>query len=145
MDGKWLLQKLSQNGFDLEDLSNQTGLSVEKLSYFTKNDEADKNEWNLILSTFNEYPALRYPSVDILENLKEDIKQFGSEAPVKIYYGVNQAQLIFTEYECLGNGHRHGTNVPVDYLSSFTIPLKDAYTLFKKQQYTIENEQVLSV
>lgn len=138
MDINWMNQKLAQNGFTLEDLAGQTGLSLETLETISRTGQADEADWNLILDTLNDYPAIQAPSADILQDLQQDISIYGDQAQVRVYYGVNQTDLIFCEYECLEDGRLHGAPVPITFLSDFTLSLEDALTLFTRQNFTFQ-------
>lgn len=138
MDINWMNQKLAQNGFTLQDLSEQTGLPLEKLETISSTSSADEADWNLILDTLNDYPALQAPAADILQDLQQDIETYGADAQVRVYYGVNQSDLIFCEYECLEDGRLHGAPVPITFLTDFILPLQDALTLFTRQNFTLQ-------
>lgn len=138
MDITWMKQKLAQNGFTLQDLAEQTQIPLETLEQVSRNELADESVWDIILETLNDYPALQAPSAEVLQDLQNDLQTYGEEAQVRVYYGVNQTDLIFCEYECLEDGRIHGASVPVDFLSDFVLPLKDALTLFAKQNFTLQ-------
>lgn len=138
MNGKWLEQKLNQNGFGPEDLAKQTGLSQETIENMIKTSQADEADWNIVLDTLNQYPAIMTPSAEILEDLKQDIEQWGDDVVCVVYYGVNQNLMAFTGYQNLCDNRYHGANVNTEFLSSLQTELKEAYELFKKQNYSLQ-------
>lgn len=132
---EWLNKILAANGFSLDDLSNQTGISKHKIEKIASSENADKDEWNAILTTINTYPALDYPSGTILEQIKSDIDNLGIEARCIVYYGVNAGNLIFCDYKAEGDLEEHGANVPLEFLSQLNLSLQEAYELFRKQNF----------
>lgn len=140
MDGKWLQDKLNQNGFTDEDLAEQTGLSLDQIQQVINDQSASQEVWDVILGVLNQYPAVRYPNADILKDIEADIAAYGDQAQVQVYYGVTDNSLVFSEYLCVENGMMHGANVPTEYLSMLTITLEQARTLFTRQNCTIQND-----
>lgn len=135
MDGKWLSQKLAQNGFTPADLAKQTGLDLQTIEQVINNQSADEQTWNLILDTLNLYPRVTVPSEQVLLDLKNDIDTYGSDAACIVFYSVNQNQLAFCEYRPLENMTMHGGNVPTQFLSQMQITLGEALDLFTKQNF----------
>ncbi len=133
---EWLRQILNQNGFSLTDLARQTGLSEETIATAAKDETEDSEVWNIILDTVNDYPAIRTPAASILEDLQNDISQYGEDAGCLVYYGVNQNLLGFCEYMCLDDQKMHGANVDTEFLSILQLTLKEALELFTKQNYS---------
>lgn len=136
MNGKWLEQKLAQNGFTPQDLADQTQLSLQTIQEVIADQDADNEVWDLILSTLNQYPRVIIPDAQVLNDLKNDIETYGQDAQCLVFYGVNQNQLAFCEYQCLEDQKMHGANVPTEYLSSLPMSLADALQLFTKQNFT---------
>lgn len=137
-NGKWLLQKLSQNGFTLQDLANQTGIDVNTLQTIVDTNQADQMVWDVILDTLNQYPTLYYPAGDIVSEIEAQIQATSAENTCTIYYGVNQGELVFALCR-FDDGSLHGANVSCDYLHSFQIPLSAAKELFFCQEASLEN------
>lgn len=137
-NGKWLLQKLSQNGFTLQDLANQTGIDVNTLQTIVDTNQADQMVWDVILDTLNQYPTLYYPASDIVSEIEAQIQATSAENTCTIYYGVNQGELVFALCR-FDDGSLHGANVSCDYLHSFQIPLSAAKELFFCQEASLEN------
>ena len=100
--------------------------------------QADPEDWDLILNTLNQYPAVRTPSADILKDLEADLEQCGKKAPCVIYYGVNQNLLGFVGYQNLSDLQYHGAQTSTEFLSTLQITLQEAYELFKKQNYSLQ-------
>ena len=138
MNGKWLEQKLNQNGFGPEDLAEQTGLSIKTIKDIIRTSEADPEDWNLILDTLNQYPAVRTPSSDILKDLEADLEQWGKDALCVVYYGVNQNLLGFTGYQNLSDLQYHGAPVNTEFLSTLQVTLQEAWELFRKQNGSLQ-------
>lgn len=133
---EWLEEELKANGMTLQDLSDQTGISLRKLEKLTNSDEGDKEVWNTVLTELNSYPSLDYPSASILEDLQNDMNQVGPEAECTVYYGVDSGDLIFTDYKLPGRG-LHGANQTLEFLAALHITLEEAYELFEKQNLTL--------
>lgn len=138
MDGKWLVQKLQQNGFTLQDLAGQSGIALPVLEKIANSDEGSAQDWDTILSVLNQYPAVRYPASDILDDIAADIETYGSDAPCNVFYGVSDNSLVFCEYQCLDGGGLHGANVDTTYLSMMQISLADLQVVMTRQNCTIE-------
>lgn len=136
INGKWLSQKLAQNGFGPEDLAEQTGLDIQTVKKIIESNEGTQQDWDIILDTLNDYPEVIIPAASVLDDLNEDIEKFGEDGMCIVYYGVNQNQLAFCEYQCLADLYAHGANVPTDYLASMQITLQEAKQLFTKQNYS---------
>lgn len=134
--GQWVKELLKENGMSEKDLCEQTGLSEKVVDRLLNEDEADEQTWNVVLTQLNTYPALDYPAESILEDLQNDMNQLGPEAECAVYYGVNDGDLIFTDYKLPGQ-HDHGANEPIDQLSVIHITLEEAYELFEKQNMTL--------
>lgn len=139
MDVTWLKQKLAQNGFTLKDLADQTGLPLCKLEKAVETQNAKQSVWNAILDVMNDYPAVRYPSAQILNDLAQDVSSYGEEALCLVYYGVNQNELVFCEYQSLTDMEMHGANVGTTFLSTLKLTLGEAQELFTRQNFTIES------
>lgn len=135
INGKWLLQKLAQNGFGPQDLADQTGIQLQSIEQIINTNTGSEEEWDVILDTLNDYPRIIIPSAQVLDDLQEDIEKFGEDALCVVYYGVNQNLLGFCEYQCLADLYAHGSNVPTDYLSRIQMTLAEARDLFTKQNY----------
>lgn len=141
---EWLKNKLAQNGYTLNDLALQTGLSQEEIEQAAAKGEADQLDWDVILDTLNQYPAWRYPSAQIVQELEGDISEFGGDGACEVYYGVNQEELVFSACRVLANGSIHGANLSqeaLEYASILHLSLQEAKTLFEKQQFSLENAQ----
>lgn len=141
MKGKWLVQKLNQNGFSLQDLSSQTGLSLAMLQSVAADELADPMVWDVIMDTLNQYPAVMTPASSVLEDLNQDIQKWGQDGKCIVYYGVNQNLLGFCEYKNLADGEIHGANVDTQFLASMELTLKEALELFTKQNYTLQKAE----
>lgn len=139
MDQKWLEQKLSQNGFNLQDLSGQTGIPLSVLETLDETNEETKVVWDMVLNTLNNYPAVRYPSADILDDLADDIQTYSADAQCEVDYGAGDGSLVFVGYLCLENGRWHGSSMPREYLSHMHLTLKEARRLFERQNNTISD------
>lgn len=135
--GNWVKEVLKDNGMTVDDLCSQTGLPKEKVMKLIEHDEADENTWNIVLTQFNTYPTIDYPNEMILSDLENDMNQVGPEAECAVFYGVNDQQLIFTDYKLPGK-EDHGANEPIERLSKLHITLEEAYELFEKQNAALQ-------
>lgn len=135
---EWLVLVLNQNGFSMADLAGQTGLQLSVIEEAAKSDTAKSEVWNIILDTVNDYPSIRTPGADILDDLNNDIQKYGENALCIVYYGVNQNLLGFCEYQCMDDLQMHGAQVDVEYLSALRMSLAEALELFTKQNYTLQ-------
>ncbi len=116
-DGEWLKQKLAQNGFDLQDLSKQSGISLERLEEIAASQSTDQEDWNVILSVLNDYPTLYAPSSDLIGEIQSRIEAAGEDDPCTVFYGVNQGDLLFVLCQ-FSDLSLHGANVSPQYLFS---------------------------
>lgn len=137
-NGKWLAQKLLQNGFTLEDLANQTGIDITTLKAIENTNQADQDVWDVVLDTLNQYPTLYYPASDIVSEINAQIEATSADNTCIVYYGVNQGELVFALCR-FDDGSLHGANVSCDYLHSFQLPLSAAKDLFFCQEASLEN------
>lgn len=140
LNNTWLVQKLAQNGFTLDDLSSQTGLPVSVLEQLAQSEKGSSPEWDTVLDILNQYPSVRYPAADILQDIDADIEQFTDQAMCNVYYGVSDNSLVFCEYQCLDGGNMHGANVDAAYLSCLQLPLSQLKELMIRQNCTIGQE-----
>lgn len=137
--GELIKQKLSQNGFNVQDLASQSGLSVDQIEQVIKTGEADEETWNIILDTFNQYPALYAPADDLLAEIKGQILQSSADDPCTIFYGVNQSDLLFVAVQ-FADLSVQGANVDLDYLHRLdNVTLGQALALFEAQADAIAN------
>jgi transcriptional regulator with XRE-family HTH domain len=134
---QWLSSVLKSNGFSLQDLSDQCGVSMENLNKIIHNQPVSKDVWNQVLCTLNDYPTLYYPDASILSSLQQDIDEYGQDYMCRVFYGVNASNLIFCDYMLLGSSQDHGANVDLSTLNALHISLKEALQLLTKQNDTI--------
>jgi lambda repressor-like predicted transcriptional regulator len=138
INGTWLKQKLAQNGFTFADLSEQTGISVSDLENIADTEQASQEQWDVILDTLNNYPDIRYPAADILDDLDADIQSAGDEGSCIVFYGVSDHSIVFTGYQNLADLAYHGSgSIDQQYVSQLNTTLGDAKTLFARQNVTI--------
>ncbi|MBF0578462.1 hypothetical protein IM774_01365 [Erysipelotrichaceae bacterium RD49] len=137
--GEFIEQKLSQNGFNVQDLANQSGLSAGQIEKMIKTSQADEEEWNIVLDTLNQYPALYAPADDLLEEIKGQIAQSSPDDPCTVFYGVNQSDLLFVAVQCADLSVL-GANVDLGYLHRLdNVSLGQALALFEAQADAIAN------
>lgn len=144
MDGEYLEQKLSQNGFTAQDLSGQTGLDLKTIQAMIANNEGSQDDWNIVLDTLNQYPVLYYPAEEIIEDINDRISQDGDKDPCTIFYGVNQSELVFAVCQ-FSDGSLHGANVNTTYLHRLDpVTLAQAKELFEAQNAALANAHLQS-
>ncbi|WP_323089093.1 hypothetical protein [Allobaculum sp. JKK-2023] len=139
INGQWIEQKLSQNGFTVQDLSDQSGLDVAEIQKMIETSEGNELDWNTVLSTLNQYPALYAPANDLLTIIEGQMEQSSADEPCTIFYGVNQSDLLFVAIQ-FSDLSVHGANVSRDYLHRIDqVSLGQAYALFQAQADAIAN------
>lgn len=138
MDGKWLSQKLSQNGFSAEDLARQSGLDLSVIQNMIQDQDASKEDWDIVLGVMNQYPTLYYPTKDLIDLIDQQINTGSGQEQCIVYYGVNQDQLIFAGCR-FDDGSLHGANVDPTMLRWLELTLEEARDLFFAQASANEN------
>ncbi len=139
INGQWIEQKLSQNGFTVSDLAAQSGLDAETIEKMIKTDEGEELDWNTVLSTLNQYPALYAPANDLLAIIEGQIEQSSADDPCTVFYGVNQSDLLFVAIQ-FSDLSVHGANVSLDYLHRLDqVSLGQALALFQAQADAMAN------
>ena len=128
----WLEQKLAQNGFTLEDLAQQSGLSLQQIQELAQTQRGTSPQWDLVLGVLNSYPSVRIPSSDILDQLQNDLQTY-PDGQAMLFYGVSDGAITFTGYQNLSDGAYHGSNTDQTYLSRLVCSLDQALTLFTRQ------------
>ncbi len=136
--GKWLAQKLLQNGFTAQDLAAQTDLPLSTIQSILNTNEAQDEVWDIILGTLNQYPTLYYPASDIIQEIQSQIAATSPSNDCIVYYGVNQGELVFALCR-FDDGSLHGANVDPTYLHTLQLPLQAAEELFFCQQASLQN------
>lgn len=136
--GKWLAQKLLQNGFTAQDLAAQTDLPLSTIQSILDTNEAQDEVWDIILGTLNQYPTLYYPASDIIQEIQSQIAATSPTNDCTVYYGVNQGELVFALCR-FDDGSLHGANVDPTYLHTLQLPLQAAQELFFCQQASLQN------
>lgn len=132
--GEWLKQKLSQNGISMDDFAEQTGIDTQDLEQIAAGAPATRMQWDVILSTLNEYPILYYPAAEVITDLKNAVANGQGDARVNVYYGVNQSSLIFACYQDLATMEMHGADVDTQMLHVLDLSTEEALALFSAQQ-----------
>lgn len=138
-NGAWLKQKLAQNGFTLEDLAAQSGLSPETIHALADDETGTNEAWDIVLGVLNDYPALFAPADSILDDLRALVRQGMGEELVDVYYGVNQSDLLFCCVKNEANGRMMGSDVEVRWLRMIPMMVTDALALFQAQSLAIAN------
>ncbi len=136
--GKWLAQKLLQNGFTAQDLAAQTDLPLSTIQSILNTNEAQDEVWDIILGILNQYPTLYYPASDIIQEIQSQIAATSPSNDCIVYYGVNQGELVFALCR-FDDGSLHGANVDPTYLHTLQLPLQAAEELFFCQQASLQN------
>ncbi len=144
MDGEYLEQKLSQNGFTAEDLSEQTGLDLKTVESMIQDNKGSQEDWDVVLGILNQYPVLYYPAGDIVDEINQQIGQTGDDDTCTIFYGVNQSELVFALCQ-FTDGSLHGANVDPTYLHRLdNVTLAQAKELFEAQAAALANAHLQS-
>lgn len=138
-NAKWLEGVLNANGFTAADLQKQTGLAAKDIQAVMQDEPASEMVWNTILSTVNAYPALDYPSADILRDLAADIESEGPQGECIVYYGVSAGDLIFTSYMLLSDMQLKGAQASPKWQAQLPMHLEQAQVLFTKQNCTLQD------
>ncbi len=137
--GEFIKQKLSQNGFNIQDLASQSGLSAAQIEKMIQTGQANEEDWNIVLDTFDQYPALYAPAEDLVEQIKGQIAQSSADDPCTIFYGVNQSDLLFVAVQFTDLSVQ-GANVDLGYLHRLDhVSLGQALALFEAQADAIAN------
>lgn len=132
MNGKWLAQKLSQNGFSAQDLARQSGLSLDTIQAMIKDEKADSTDWDIVLDVLNQYPTLYYPAQDLIDLIDQKIAAGSGQEQCLVCYGVNQDQLVFAACR-FDDGSLHGANIDPTMLRWLELTLEEARDLFYAQ------------
>lgn len=140
-NGKWLSQKLSQNGFSAEDLARQSGLPLETIQSLIHDQNADAVTWDLVLDVLNQYPVLYYPAGDLIDLIDQKIAAGSGQEQCLVCYGVNQDQLVFAACR-FDDGSLHGASVDPTMLRWLELTLEEARDLFFAQNCAIANGQM---
>lgn len=135
---KWLPQVLTANGMNEQDLEKALQLEPGSIRELMDKDEATGTVWDAVLTWFNDLLSLSYPAANILDDIRDYIQAAGPDAGCEVYYGVNAGNLIFTGLRVTDTGAYYGSDTDSPLLAAMHLTLKEAQTLFFKQNCTLQ-------
>lgn len=97
----WLINIRKKNTLTQEQLAKKIGLSpftIMQIEQGKRMGSADT--WDKIESFFeNDEPIYQYESTDLINEIKEDIEEFGEDHPCVLIYKVVNNYILFTNYD----------------------------------------------
>ncbi len=132
----WLKKMRLKKGLTQKELAEKTGLTIFTIQNIEQGSRKGSSAtWEKILNFFErgESPKISYDSEELIEELKEDIREFGEDYPCWIFYKEVDGRLVFTNYDfdVEEDPIKLDELLPDEHLLKTT--LGDALKLFEKQ------------
>ena len=99
---KWLKTMRLKKGLTQKELAKKIGLSVFTIQNIEQGQrKGSESTWEKILNFFErgESPKISYDSEELIEELKQDIEEFGEDCPCYVFYEIINGTLKFTNYD----------------------------------------------
>lgn len=132
----WLKNMRLKKGLTQKELAEKTGLTVFTIQNIEQGSrKGSPATWEKIYNFFErgESPKISYDSEELIEELKEDILEFGENCECHIFYKEVDGRLVFTNYDFDVEEDQIQPEelLPDEHLLKTT--LGDALKLFEKQ------------
>ena len=137
---EWLREKLSEKKITQKELAESIGISLNAISKIVRGERFGSHEtWEKIETFFgNEEERVSYDSSDLIEELKEDIKEFGENHKCILVYRVYNHNIIFTNYDFIVEENPFNPRIELKKDEKFiTSTLGEALQLFEDQNQSI--------
>lgn len=98
----WLKEKRNENNLTQRELADKIGLSPFTIEQIEQGKRLGSAEtWEKIENFFSEETDIKisYESEDLIEELKQDIAEFGEDHPCILVYKVIEDYIFFTNYD----------------------------------------------
>lgn len=132
---EWLLDALSRHKMTQKELAEKSGLSLPAISKICIGERLGSPEsWNKILTVFNT-SNVSVESSNMIEELKEEIEEYGPTYGCMVFYEINEiGSIIFKDYALPEDMKNSDFNKGgLGKLNSLRITLKEALELFENQ------------
>jgi transcriptional regulator with XRE-family HTH domain len=133
---EWLKTMRLKKGLTQKELAEKTGLTIFTIQNIEQGSrKGSPATWEKILNFFErgESPKISYDSEELIEEIKEDIEEFGEDYECYVFYKEKDGKLIFTNYDFDVEEDQVQPEelLPNEYLLKTN--LGDALKLFEKQ------------
>lgn len=99
---EWLIEQRVKQGLTQNQLANKIGMSIHTIENIEQGKRLGSVEtWEKITNFFTnvEEVKLSYDCEEIIEELKEDIEEFGEDENCILIYKVEDNHIVFTNYD----------------------------------------------
>lgn len=137
---EWLREKLNEKKITQKELAESIGISLNAISKILRGERFGSPEtWKKIETFFGEdTEKVSYESTDLIEELKEDIEEFGENHECILVYRVYNHNIIFTNYDFIVEEKPFDPKTELEKGEKFiTSTLGEALQLFEDQNRLI--------
>ena len=98
---EWLRKRLEDNDMTQKELSDKTGVSLNAISKIIRGERFGSLEtWDKIEEVLgSDVVNISYESDELIDELKEDVLEFGEDHPCILVYKIMSDYIIFTNYD----------------------------------------------
>lgn len=97
---EWLRKKLTEKNLTQKDLAEAIGISLNAISKIIRGERFGSPEtWEKIEEFFGVDERISYESSDLIDELKQDVEEFGSNHKCILVYKTVGSNIVFTNYD----------------------------------------------
>lgn len=137
---EWLREKLNEKKITQKELAESIGISLNAISKILRGERFGSSEtWEKIEAFFGDSEErVSYDSTNLIEELKEDIEEFGEDHKCILVYRVYNHNIIFTNYDFIVKEKPFNPRTELEKDEKFiTSTLGEALQLFEDQNRLI--------